>query len=144
MLNASTWVNSMFCKTQLPSISLAFPDVCNILTPAGPVPMPLPNIATSSLAIPNVLNHFITAMPVHNLMTETPLSSGNEASAPLGGVVSNRFIGPQRNLLGSFRTFFSCMPTTRLLDVSGQNGTLSNIPVGINLTPSQVKVMVLT
>ena len=36
------------------------------------------------------------------------------------------------------------MPTTRLLDVSGQNGTLSNIPVGINLTPSQVKVMVLT
>jgi hypothetical protein len=83
-------------------------------------------------------------MPVHNLMTETPLSSGNEASAPLGGVVSNRFIGPQRNLLGSFRTFFSCMPTTRLLDVSGQNGTLSNIPVGINLTPSQVKVMVLT
>ena len=82
-------------------MSLAFPDTCNVMTPAGPVPTPFPNIAMSSLAIPNILNHFITAMPVHNLGTVTPLSSGNEASAPLGGVVSARFIGPQRNLLGS-------------------------------------------
>ncbi|MBA58304.1 MAG: hypothetical protein CMQ40_03940 [Gammaproteobacteria bacterium] len=134
----------MFCKTQLPSMSLAFPDICNVVTPAGPVPTPFPNIAMSNLAIPNVLNHFITAMPVHNLATVTPISSGNEASAPLGGVVSSRFIGPQRNLLGSFRTFFGGMPTTRMLDVSTQNGTIANIPAGLNLTPSQVKVMVMS
>ena len=53
-------------------------------------------------------------------------------------------IGPQRKLLGSFRTFFGGMPTTRMLDVSAQNGTVSNIPAGLNLTPSQLKVMVMS
>ena len=133
----------MFCKTQFPSISLGFPDVCNIMSPAGPVPTPLPNIAMSAVSIPNVLNHFITAMPVHNLMTSTPLSNGNEASAPLGGVVSARFIGDKKNVLGSMKTFFSCMPTTRMLDASAQNGSAANVP-GLNLSPSQAKVMVLT
>ncbi|MCC2604026.1 DUF4150 domain-containing protein [Planctobacterium marinum] len=133
----------MFCKTQMFALSLGFPDVCKIVTPVGPVPIPLPNFAFSTLAIPTIYNHFITAMPVHNLATTTAISSGNEVSAPMGGVVSNQFIGSKRNLLGSFKTFFQCMPCTRMLDLSGQNGLLSNIP-GLNLSPSQVKVMVLT
>lgn len=132
----------MFCKTQMFSLSFAFPDVCKVLMPA-PVPTPLPNFAFSTLAIPTIFNHFITAMPVHNLLTTTAISSGNEVSAPGGGgVVSNMFIGSKRNLLGSFKTFFQCMPTTRMLDMSGQNGLLSNIP-GANLSPSQIKVLVL-
>ena len=132
----------MFCKTQMIALSLGFPDVCKIITPVGPVPIPLPNFALSTMAIPNIVNHFITAMPVHNLMTVNPISNGNEVSAPLGGVVSNRFIGSKRNLLGSFKTFFQVMPSTRMLDMSGQNGLLSNIP-GLTLTPSQIKVLVL-
>ncbi len=133
----------MFCKTQFPSISFAFPDVCNITTPAGPIPTPLPNFAFSCLAIPNIFNHFISAMPVHNLLTTTAISTGNEVAAPMGGVVSARFIGEKKNLLGSFRTYFSCMPSTRMLDLSAQNGSMANIP-GLNLSPSQVKVMVLS
>lgn len=107
------------------------------------IPTPLPNFAFSTLAIPTIYNHFITAMPVHNLLTTTVISSGNEVSAPTGGIVSQQFIGPKRNLLGSFKTFFQCMPSTRMLDLTGQNGLISNIP-GLNLTPSQVKVLVLT
>ncbi len=133
----------MFCKTQFPALTLGFPDVCKIITPIGPIPIPLPNLAFSTLAIPNVVNHFITAMPVHNLLTQTSLSNGNEVSIPMGGVVSNQFMGKKMNCLGSFRTFFQCMPSTRLLDMSLQNGFISNVP-GINLTPSQVKVMVLS
>lgn len=126
----------------MPAISFSFPDVCKIITPAGPVPTPFPNIAMSTLSIPNVFNIFIVAMPVHNLMTQTPLSSGNEASAPLGGVVSSRFIGEKKNLLSSFKVFYSCMPTTRMLDMSSQNGMADNMP-GVNLSPSQVKVLVM-
>lgn len=133
----------MFCKTQMPALSFAFPDVCKIITAIGPIPIPLPNFAFSATAIPNIYNMFMSAMPVHNLLTMTSISSGNEVSAPTGGVVSNQFIGSQRNLLGSVKTFFSCMPSTRMLDVSGQNGILSNIP-GINLTPSQIKVLMMT
>lgn len=29
-------------------MSMAFPDVCNISTPAGPIPIPFPNIARAS------------------------------------------------------------------------------------------------
>lgn len=125
------------------SLTLGFPDVCKVITPVGPVPVPLPNLAFTTLAIPNIFNHFITAMPVHNLLTITAISNGNEVSAPLGGVVSNQFIGSKRNLLGSFKTFFQCMPSTRMLDLTGQNGLLSNIP-GTTLTPPQIKVMLLS
>ena len=60
----------------------------------------------------------------------------------MGGVVSFRFIGEMRNILSSFKVFYTCMPSTRMLDMSAQNGTLS-IMVGLNLTPSQVKVLIL-
>ena len=133
----------MFAKTQMISISFAFPDVCWVITAAGPITTPLVNFAFSTLAIPNVFNIFISAMPVHNLLTETPISSGDELGAPTGGVVSARFIGEMRNVLSSFRTYFSCIPCTRMLDMSAQNGLASNI-VGVNLSPSQVKVMVLS
>ncbi len=129
----------MFANTQMPAINLAFPDVCKVPTPAGPIPIPFPNIAVSAMAIPNVFNQFITAMPVHNLLTTIPLSNGDEAGV-LGGVVSSLFIGPSRHMLGSFKVFKSCMPSTRMLNPSGQNGAALNIP-GVTLTPSQIKVM---
>lgn len=126
----------------MPALSIAFPDVCKIPTPVGPVPVPLIDITLSVLAIPNVANKFITAMPVHNLMTTTPTSTGNEPGV-LGGIVSSRFDGALRHLLGSFKVFYSCMPATKMLSPTLQNGMLSNM-VGLTLTPSQIKVMILS
>lgn len=133
----------MFIKTQFPALSLGFPDVCKILMPA-PVPTPLPNLAISATAIPTVPNIFISGMPAHNLVTVTVVSTGNEASAPGGGgVVSSMIVGAKRNLLGSFKVLYACLPVTRMLDMAIQNGVVSNTP-GINLSPSQVKVLVLS
>lgn len=134
---------NMFCKTQMFSLSLGFPDVCKVAMPA-PTPIPFPNFAFSTMAVPNIFNFFISAMPVHNLLTTTAISTGNEASASGGGgVVSNLFIGPERNALGSVKTFFSCMPSTRMLDMTLHNGMASNVP-GLTLSPSQIKMMVLS
>jgi hypothetical protein len=130
----------MFAKTQMPAISFGFPDVCLTPTPVGPVPIPYPNIAISATAIPTVLNQFIVAMPVHNLATITPLSNGDNAGVALG-VASGLVMGPTRNVLSSFKTFFSCMPATRALDMTIQNST--NVP-GLNITPSQIKVLILS
>ena len=129
----------MFVKTQFPAVSLGFPDVCKV-----PVPVPLPNIALSTTALPTVPNIFVSGMPAHNLATVTLVSNGNEASVPFaGGVASSMFLGPKRNLLGSFKVLYACLPVTRLLDPALQNGVVSNTP-GINLSPSQVKVLVLS
>ena len=132
----------MFSNTQSFAMSFAFPDVSKTPTPAGPIPLPYPNFAFSATAIPNVLNVFTSFMPTHNLMTTTPLTTGDEPGVAMG-VVSNMMKGPSRNLVGSFKVFTSVAPQTRMLDPSGQNGLLPNM-VGATLTPSQVKVMVLT
>ena len=132
----------MFANTQSYAMNLGFPDVCK--TPIGPVitPIPYPNISETTMAIPNVFNQFITCMPIHNLMTTVPMSSGNEAGVLLG-VVSQLIKGPTLHMLGSFKIFRTIMPATKMLSMSGQNGMALNIP-GITLSPSQVKVLYLS
>lgn len=132
----------MFANTQSYAMNLGFPDVCK--TPIGPVvtPIPYPNISETTTAIPNIFNQFITCMPIHNLMTTVPTSSGNEAGSLLG-VVSQLIKGPTIHMLGSFKVFRTIMPATKMLSMSGQNGMALNIP-GVTLSPSQVKVLYLS
>ena len=140
----------MFIKTYMCSMSIAFADWCKVMVPipAPPffvvVPMPFLNIALSCVAIPNIFNIFVAGVPTHNVLTITPMSSGNEISAPLGGVVSQMFCGAQRNITCSLKVLQGGAPVTRLLDVSGQNGFIPNWPLGITITPSQFKIMVMT
>ena len=131
----------MFAKTQMPAQSIAFPDVC--LTPAppspSPVPVPYPNIAMSSMAIPNVLNILIAGTPAHNMGTTTPMSNGDNVGIATG-VASATVMGPQRNLTGAFTCLIKGMPATRLTSMSLQNST--NAP-GATISPSQTKVLIL-
>lgn len=132
----------MFANTQMVSISLAFPDVCKVPTPVGPIPTPFVNISMSSLGIPNIFNLFIQAMPMHNLLTIISMTQGDEPGVA-GGMVSQVFINPMRHVLGSFKVFLSAMPATTMLKPSGQNGMANNF-VGVTLSPSQVKVIYLS
>jgi len=131
----------MFAKTQMPAMSLGFPDVC--LTPAPPspvpVPIPYPNIAVSAMAIPNVPNVLYVGMPAHNLGTTTPMTNGDNPGLAMG-VASGTVMGPQRNLTGAFTCLVKGMPATRLTSMSLGNST--NAP-GATITPSQVKVLIL-
>ena len=139
MLNASTWGSVMFAKTQMPAISLGFPDVCLTPSPVGPIPIPYPNIAMTSTSIPSIFNQFTCAMPDHNLATVTPISNGDNAGVALG-VASGLVMGPSRDMLGSFKVFKSCMPATKMLMPTMQNST--NAP-GMNLSPCQIKVLIM-
>lgn len=130
-------------KTQFPAVSTGFPDVCYTPVSAGvPTPTPYSNISTTSTAVPTAVNILITCMPVHNLTTLGTISNGDEGGVNLG-VASGLLMGPDRNLLGSVKTFFRCMPGTRMTDVNGQNGVSPNA-VGAGVSPSQVRVLVLT
>lgn len=132
----------MFANTQMGGIKFAFPDVCKTPSPVGPIPIPYPNIATNMTSIPNVFNVFIGCAPAHNLATTGTISNGDNAGV-LGGVASQIMMGPCREQMGSTNVFIGGMPATKMLSLTGQNGMAQNIP-GINLAPSQVKVMILS
>ena len=78
-------------------MSFGFPDVCKTIVGPAIVPIPYPNIAMSAMAIPTVLNVFIMAMPVHNLMTMTPLTNGDNAGIA-GGLISQLMMGPSKHM----------------------------------------------
>lgn len=123
-----------------PAMNMAFPDVC--LTPiVVPVPIPYPNISMSTMAIPTQFKVLHMAMPAHNLSTQIAMSNGDNAGVNLNPV-SGMFMGPTRHMLGSFKTFYGGMPSSRMLSMSGQNG-VSPGAVGTCISPSQFKVMVL-
>ena len=129
----------MFANTQGAGMNMGMPDVCK--TPIGPVitPIPYPNIAETSTAIPNVENQFIMAMPAHNLMTEIPLSNGDQAGA-VGGAVSSMIMGLVKHDMGSVTVFIAGAPATMMLSPTGHNGSPPNA-VGMTTLPCQAKVM---
>ena len=129
----------MFANSQMMGMDTGFPDVCLTPTPAGPVPVPYPNIAMGPTAIPNVPNVLFVAMPAHNLGTQIPLTNGDNAGVALG-VASGTVMGPSKHMTGSFTTLIKGMPASRLTSMSLQNST--NAP-GCRIVPSQSLVLLL-
>jgi hypothetical protein len=129
----------MFANTQMGGVNFAFPDVCLTPSPAGPVPIPYPNIANGPMGVPAVYNQLWGGAPVHNLSTVVPLSNGDNAGVATG-VASGVVMGPRRNLTAAFTLLAGGMPVTRLTSATLQNST--NAP-GMSVAPSQVKVILL-
>ena len=129
----------MFANTQSFALNFGFPDVCKTLVALATVPIPYPNFAFTSTAIPTVFNQFIMCMPIHNLMTTVPTSTGNEAGTLLG-MFSQLIKGPCMHYTGSTKVFRGVMPATKMLSISAHNGISMNI-VGSTLSPCQVKVI---
>lgn len=127
--------------TQMGGMCFAFPDVCKTPTPAGPVPIPYPNISQPMLAINTSLKVFVQFMPAVTMKSQIPISNGDEAGCA-GGVVSNVFIGPTAFSKGSSKVIVEGMPWVNLTSMTRQNGTVANNPAGTVVTPSQVKVLI--
>lgn len=129
----------MFANTQMMGMDMGFPDVCLTPTPAGPVPIPYPNIALGPTAVPPVANVLYMCTPAHNMGTVAPLSNGDNAGVATG-VASGMVMGPRRHLTAAFTHLVGGMPATRMTSVALQNST--NAP-GARIVPSQVKVLLL-
>lgn len=129
----------MFANTQMMGIDTGFPDVCLIPTPAGPVPIPYPNIAGGPMGVPAVYNVLFMATLAHNMSTIVPLTNGDNAGVATG-VASGMVMGPSRHLTAAFTVLIGGMPATRMTSVSLPNST--NCP-GARVAPSQVKVLLL-
>jgi hypothetical protein len=132
----------MFANCQLGGMNFAFPDVC--LTPMPlPVPVPYPNMALLMTANPATAckKIYLSCMPAHNLMTQIPISQGDNAGVNLG-VASGVVMGPSKHLMGCLGVIYEGSPATKLTSPTGQNGISLNAP-GMTIVPSQFKVMIM-
>ncbi len=134
----------MFANCSAGGMDFGMPDVClTPAPPAPPVPIPYPNIAMKTMAIPPTasIKHLILMMPAHNMGTTIPMTNGDNAGVAMG-VASGTVMGPARNTKGSTKVFTGGTPATRCLDTALQNST--NVPGGMSLVPSQFKVLILS
>jgi hypothetical protein len=122
----------------------AFPDVCKTPTPAGPVPIPYPNIAMLNQASGGTCSSKVKICGDFAVMqdTEITMSSGDEAGS-VGGVVSNKIKGPAKFTQGSSKVKIEGKGAAYLGAMVAQNdGSNANMPAGHQVAPSQVKVIV--
>lgn len=128
----------MFANINLGVMNLAFPDVC--LTPPLAIPIPYPNITFSFTHIPSQFTVIIGGGLAENLLTFGTTSLGDFGGV-MGGVASGMVAGPDKPILGSFKTLFGPVFSTRLTSLNLQN--LTNI-VGVSLTPAQICVLLVS
>jgi hypothetical protein len=120
-------VNNMTTQHKLSTgITAAFPDVCKTPTPAGPVPIPYPNIANSIMASKKVSKRVKDNK--QNVVVKGAsymLSNGDQAGVALG-VKSNKIMGESVIKNQSFDVKFEGKGTGRLGDPHGNNAAGAN------------------
>ena len=96
-------------------ITSAFPDVCKTPSPAGPIPIPYPNIAKSSDTSKGTSSVKCDGNPVCVSDSNFMMSTGDEAGSLLG-VVSNKLKGKAEFVNYSFDVKFEGKGVARALD----------------------------
>jgi hypothetical protein len=130
----------MFANTQMAGNDMGFPDVCLTPSPAGPVPIPYPNISVGCTGAPAAYTVMYMCMPAHNMTTTSIFSNGDNAGVSMG-VASGTVMGPDRHLVPVATVLVCGIPVTRLTAGALQNST--NCP-GLRAVPSQAKVLILS
>ena len=109
-------------------IATAFPDVCKTPTPAGPIPIPYPNIAQSTDTAQGSKKVTVDGNPIMLEGSNFSMSTGDEAGS-VGGVVSNCIKGKAEFILFSFDVKVEGKSVPRLGDLMLQNkGSSPNTP----------------
>jgi hypothetical protein len=109
-------------------IATAFPDVCKTPSPAGPVPIPYPNIAMSKDTAQGTTTVKMDGNPIMIQGSNFSTSTGDEAGSA-GGVVSSCTKGKAEFALYSFDVKADGKSVARQLDIMLQNkGGSPNTP----------------
>lgn len=101
-------------------ITIAFPDVCKTPTPAGPIPIPYPNIAMSSDTDKGTKKVKCDGNPVCVKDSNFKTSTGDEAGSA-GGVVSSKTKGKAEFVNFSFDVKFEGKNVARAFDLMLHN-----------------------
>ncbi|WP_437723763.1 DUF4150 domain-containing protein [Sorangium sp. So ce861] len=101
-------------------VATAFPDVCKTPSPAGPVPIPYPNIARSSDTADGSAQVTMDGNPIMLKGSNFSTSTGDEAGSA-GGVASNTTKGKAEFISYSFDVTVEGKNVPRLGDMMLQN-----------------------
>ncbi|NUO49807.1 MAG: DUF4150 domain-containing protein [Polyangiaceae bacterium] len=127
-------------STKAGGTTFAFPDVCMVPSPGGPVPTPFPNTGMCQLAEGTVLEIKIENAAVIVESSLIPWSTGDEPGT-LGGVISGLFRGCVKFRTASARVYAKGKRVVMQGGVTAHNGDNANMPVGTQIAPSQVRVI---
>lgn len=130
----------MFAVTLAGGQCMAAADVCKVLTPAGPVPTPFPNIGMPPMGNSPASKVLVSGMPALTKASKIPISNGDQLGT-LGGVVSNKVMGEVEFIVGSAKVKFEGQPAVRLSTPTKHN---AGNTVGSVLVPSQTKVVIVS
>ena len=100
--------------------TIAFPDVCKTPSPAGPIPIPYPNIAMSSDTASETKQTKVDGNGVCVQDSNFRMSTGDEAGVA-GGVASSKTKGKAEFVNFSFDVQFENKFVTRALDLMLHN-----------------------
>lgn len=121
-------------------VATAFPDVCKTPSPAGPIPIPYPNIAQSTDTAQGTKKVQADGCSVMIQGSNFSQSTGDEAGSA-GGVVSNCIKGKAEFILYSFDVQFEGKPVPRLGDLMLQNKqSAPNTPPFPEIQPPNVVI----
>ena len=128
---ASVIVNSLtVVHKDSGGMSMIFPDVCKTPSPAGPIPMPYPNVAKSQDTDAGSSSVRMDGNPIMLKSSSFMISTGDEAGSAMG-VVSNKIKGKAYPKLYSFDVKVDGDNVFRLTDIMLQNGgSPTNTPPG--------------
>ena len=101
-------------------VTIAFPDVCKTPTPAGPIPIPYPNIAMSSDTAKGTKKVKCDGQSTCVKDSNFKMSTGDEAGSA-GGVVSGKIKGKAEFVLFSFDVKFEGKNVPRAFDIMLHN-----------------------
>lgn len=102
-------------------ITQAFPDVCKTPSPAGPVPIPYPNVAQSSDSADGAATVLSDGNPTCVKDSNFSTSTGDEAGSAGGGVASNKTKGKAEFVNYSFDVMFEGKNVARAMDMMLHN-----------------------
>jgi hypothetical protein len=121
-------------------ISTAFPDVCKTPSPAGPIPIPYPNIAMSSDTDKGSKKVQSDGEPIMLKDSNFKTSTGDEAGSA-GGVVSSKTKGKAEFVNYSFDVKVEGKNVPRMGDMMLQNkGGAPNTPPFPEMQPPAIVV----
>ena len=101
-------------------MSMAFPDVCKTPTPAGPIPIPYPNIGKASDTSGGPTKVTVDGSMPMVKGAKYSMSAGDEAGSA-GGVISGKIKGACEFLLYSFDVKFEGKNVCRMGDMLFHN-----------------------